>query len=97
MAADRQLAYKLIDQLDGSQLDKVVRLLETIVDPVSRAIANAPLDDEPLTEEDRRAVAESREWFKMIPEGISFETILADCGLTLDELKNAPADPHPNQ
>jgi len=34
------------------------------LDSLSRKMANAPLDDEPFTEEDRQAVAEADEWLK---------------------------------
>jgi hypothetical protein len=32
-------------------------------DPVARAIANAPIEDEPISEEERQAVARSEAWF----------------------------------
>jgi len=37
---------------------------ETIVDPVAAALRNAPLDDEPETEEDKLAAAVAREWLR---------------------------------
>jgi len=45
------------------------------------------LDDEPMTEEDERAVKESREWFKHNP-GIPFEQVVAELGFTMEEVKN---------
>jgi hypothetical protein len=39
-------------------------MLEALLDPVSRAIANAPVDDEPLTAAEEKALEESREWSK---------------------------------
>jgi hypothetical protein len=39
-------------------------MLEALLDPVSRAIANAPIDNEPVTKEEEKALAESREWLK---------------------------------
>jgi hypothetical protein len=67
MAADtlepKKHAHQLLDQLDDGQIAAVVRLLEVMLHP----------DDEPLTEEDRRAIAASREWFKKNTEGISFD------------------------
>jgi hypothetical protein len=44
-----------------SRVAAVVRLLEAMADPVARAIANAPLDNEPVTEEEEQALNESRE------------------------------------
>ena len=43
---------------------------------VARAIANAPVDDEPVTEE-ARALGEAREWLKQ-NKGITHEPVLAD-------------------
>lgn len=63
-------------------------LLEAMLDPVSRAIANAPIDDEPETDEERQAVAEANQWFKENPEGIPFEDVLAEFGLTVADIKS---------
>jgi hypothetical protein len=55
---------------------------QTPTDPVSRAIANAPEDDEPESESERRAVAESKAWFaRQRGQGIPHEEILAEFGL----------------
>jgi len=65
MAEDeKRQAHDLIDRLPPTQLSAVVGLLEAMLDPVSRAIANAPVDDEPETEQERQAVAESKAWFE---------------------------------
>ena len=63
-AHSRQQAHELIDRIAPSQVNAVVGLLETMLDPVSRAIANAPLDDEPETEEDKLAATEARDWLR---------------------------------
>ena len=62
-------------------------LLEVMVDPVSRALANASVDDEPLTQDEERAIAEAREWLKHNP-GIPFEQVVAELGFTMEEVKN---------
>ena len=64
MSGTRQHAHELIDRLPEPQLSALVGLLETIVDPVTAALRNAPVDDEPVTEEEERAVAEAREWLR---------------------------------
>ena len=64
MSGTRQHAHELIDQLPEPQLTALVGLLESIVDPVAAALRNAPVDDEPVTEEEERAVAEAREWLR---------------------------------
>jgi len=88
-ANEKQQAHELIERLAPSQVSAVVGLLEAMLDPVSRAIANAPVDDEPETEQERQAVAESRAWFERRGgQGISHEEVLADFGLTPDDLKN---------
>ena len=58
-----------------------------MLDPVSRAIANAPVDDEPLTKDDAHALDEAREWLKR-NEPIPHEQVLAELGITLEEIEN---------
>ena len=83
----RQRAHELIDCLPDAQISALVGLLTTIVDPVTVALRDAPFDDEPITEEEERAVAESREWFKHNP-GIPFEQVVAELGFTMEQVKN---------
>jgi hypothetical protein len=47
--------HRLIDDLDDEQ---AARLLQIVSDPLERSLMLAPLDDEPLTEEDKAAIAE---------------------------------------
>jgi hypothetical protein len=60
--SEREHAHELIDRLPEAQLSALVGLLETIVDPVATALRKAPLDDEPESEDEKQAVAESRDW-----------------------------------
>jgi hypothetical protein len=85
---EKQQAHELIERLPPAQRTAVVGLLEAMLDPVSRAITNAPLDDEPESEEERRAVAEAKEWLQRNP-GIPFEEVLTDFGLTVSDLKDS--------
>jgi len=71
-AEQKQHAHELVDRLDTGQLDAVVRLLEVMTDPVARSLANAPIDDEPVTEEEARAIAAARAAFDR-GEGIPYE------------------------
>jgi hypothetical protein len=88
----KRRAHELIDRLPPSQLSAVVGLLKAMLDPVSRAIANAPVDDEPETEQERKAVAESKAWFERRGgKGIPQEEVLADFGLPPDEFKKQKA------
>jgi hypothetical protein len=87
MAADKQHAHELIERLDPSQVSAAVGMLERLLDPVARGIANAPIDDEPETEEERQAVAKSKAWFQQrAGQGIAHEEVLAEFGLTPDDL-----------
>lgn len=53
--------HRLVDLLPREQWDEAMdRLRDLLDDPVLRALAEAPLDDEPETEEERAAVAEAK-------------------------------------
>jgi hypothetical protein len=68
----------LLDQLGAAQFDAIVRLLEVML----------PGKDDELSAEDRRAVADSREYFRQNPEGgIPFEQVVAECGFTMDQVR----------
>ena len=86
MANTKEHAYELIDRLPPTQLSAVVGLLEAMLDPVSRAIANAPFDDEPVTAEEEKALGEAREWSKH-NKGIPHEQVLAELGITQEEIE----------
>ena len=85
MADTKEHAHELIERLAPRQVTAVVGLLEAMLDPVSRAIANAPVDDEPLTAEEEKAIAEARQWLKHNP-GIPHEQVLAELGITQEEI-----------
>ena len=85
----KQQAHELIDRMSTGQVSAVVGLLETMLDPVSRAIANAPIDDEPETEDECQAVAESKAWMTEHPgQGIPHEDILREFGLSPEDLSH---------
>jgi hypothetical protein len=86
MADTKEHAYELIDRLPPTQLSAVVGLLEAMLDPVSLAIANAPIDDEPITPEEAKALDQAREWFKH-NQGIPHEQVLAELGITQEEIE----------
>ena len=82
-AHTKEQAHELIERMASSQISAVVGLLETMLDPVSRAIANAPFDDEPESEGERRAVAESKAWLAQHPgQTISHAEMMAEFGLS---------------
>jgi hypothetical protein len=60
MSDTRQQAHHLIDRLPEPQLAGLVRILETILAAAAAALRDAPLDDEPESEDEKAAVAEAR-------------------------------------
>jgi hypothetical protein len=82
----KKQAHELIDRLRPAQVTAVVGLLEAMLEPVSRSVPDASVDDEPETEQERRAVAESKAWFEQHGgRGIPHEEVLADFGFTADD------------
>jgi len=84
---ERRQAHAYLDRLPAAQVSAVRSLLEAMLDPVARAMANAPVDDEPVTEEEERAVAEARESLKR-NGGIPLEQMVAELGFTMEEVKS---------
>jgi hypothetical protein len=91
---ERQQAHAYLDLLPPEQLSAVRGLLETMLDPLSRTLANAPIEDEEISEEEERAVAESIEWLKH-NKPISHEEVLAEFGLTMDDFERMGREPLP--
>jgi hypothetical protein len=82
MTDPRQQAHELIDRMPETQISALVGLLKTIVDPVATALRNAPLDDEPETEEEKQAVAKARVWLQRNGgKGIPHEEAMRRLGL----------------
>ena len=77
---EKQHAHQLIDQLPPTQLSAVVGLLEAMLEPISRVIANAPIEEEEVTPEVAAAI-EHRRASLARGEGIPHEEILREFGL----------------
>lgn len=65
MNTEREELHRIIDAIPEEKLSAIGKLLKDAVevvidDPVRRALANAPLDDEPETEEEKQAVEEGK-------------------------------------
>lgn len=58
-----------------------------MLDPFERMLATAEVDDEPVTEEERRDIEASREWFRH-NQGIPFEQVVTELGFTMEEVTN---------
>ena len=87
LVQQKQLAHGMIERLGPEKLNAVVGLLEVMLDPLDLVLAAAEIDDEPVSEEERREIEVSREWFKQ-NKGIPFEQVVSDLGLTLEEVRN---------
>jgi len=87
VVSDKHHAHELIERLPVSQLEAVIRFLEfVLLDPVSRSIAMAPVDDEPLTAEEEQALARADAWLnERGGRGIPHEEVLAEFGLTMKD------------
>ena len=48
--------------------------------PANSNLIEVMIHDDELSEDDRRAVAASREYFRQGGEGLSFEHVVAECG-----------------
>ena len=92
----RNHVHALVDQLPPVQLAAVESLLQSMLDPLSRKLALAPIDDEPFTDEDRQAVAEADEWRKHNAP-IQLENVLADFGLTMTDWDAMGKTPQPDE
>jgi len=89
MAASKEHAHELIERLAPSQVSAVIGMLEALLDPVARAIANAPIDDEPLPSAEEKALDEARKWSKH-NKSIPHEQVLAELGVSQEEIDHFP-------
>ena len=85
LTQERQQAHALLDMLPVEKLTAVVHLLQAISDPVARSLANAPIDDERVSAEEERALAQSRQWLKH-NDAIPHKQVLAELGITQEEI-----------
>ncbi|MCX6612165.1 MAG: hypothetical protein NTW74_15080 [Acidobacteria bacterium] len=74
-------AHALLDQLPPAKLGAVRSLLAVMVDDDEH--------DEELTEEDRRALRASVEYFRNGGQGIPFEEVVAELGFTMEQIHDA--------
>ena len=60
--------------------------MEAMLDPLSRALAIAPPEDEEISQDEEQAVAEAREWLK-VNRPIPHEGLLAELGLSMAQFE----------
>jgi hypothetical protein len=77
MAGTKDHVHELIDRLAPSQLDAVAALLEVMIDPVSRSVASAPVEEEEILPE-TAAELDAAHAAIARGEGISHEEILRE-------------------
>jgi hypothetical protein len=81
---DKQQLHTMVELLAPEQVHALRGLVEVMLDPLSRKLAMAPIEDEEISEEEERAVAEAREWLKH-NKPISHEEVLSEFGLSMDD------------
>lgn len=93
----KQQAHELIDRLSIGQASAVVALLEAMLDPVSAALANAPMDDEPVSAEEARDIADAHAAYGR-GEVTPHEEVLAEFGVSPEDFERmgrTPLEPDP--
>jgi hypothetical protein len=86
VANPKQQAHELIERMPQTQIPVVIGLLQRMLDPVTRSLVEAPLDDEIASEEEQRSVAASKAWLES-NDPISNDEILADFGITSEDFQ----------
>jgi|SRR5580658_7357858 hypothetical protein len=90
--SERQQAHFLLDALPDEKISVARNLLEEMVDLLSRTLANAPIDDEPISEEEARDIAKARASLAR-GEGIPHEEILREFGLSSEDFERMGRTP----
>jgi hypothetical protein len=94
----KQQAHELIERLAPGQVAAIVGLLQVMLDLASSAIASTPIEDEPISEEENRAVADSKAWLKENAP-IPNDEILSEFGLSPEDFERmgrTPLEPESN-
>jgi len=76
----RQQAHTLLDMLPQEKLAAVRSLLEVMVEPLSRSLASAPIEEEEVTPETAAALDRARTSLAR-GEGIRHEDVLREFGM----------------
>jgi hypothetical protein len=88
----KQHAHELIDRMAPGQLSAVVSLLEIILDPLARTLANAPFDDEPVSEDEARQIDAARDALAR-GDRIPHDEVLAELGLSSEDFERMGRTP----
>jgi hypothetical protein len=91
---EKQQVHELIDRLAPTQVTAVRGLLEAMLDPMARAVANGDADDEPVTAEDRTRFRDGQAWLTQRGgQGIPMEQVLAEFGLKPEDFPTPSEHP----
>jgi hypothetical protein len=90
--SDKAHAQHLLDQLAPDQVAAVVHVMEVMLDPLSRKLANAPPEDEEIYAEEERTAEQAREWLKN-KQAIPHEDVLSEPGLTMADFERMGRTP----
>jgi hypothetical protein len=96
LTQQRHHAHAFLDRLPADQLTAVCGLLESMLSPLDRKLALAPIDDEPLTPEDAVAIRAAIASLEK-NGGVPMEDVLADFGLTMDDFHKMAETPLPEE
>ena len=80
LSRQRQRAHDLLDGLSPEKLEAARSLLEVMVEPLSRSLASAPVEDEEITPETAAVLDRSRASLAR-GEGIPHDEVLREFGL----------------
>ncbi len=80
LTQERQQAHALLDMLPKEKLTAVRSLLEVMLEPLSRSLASAPVEEEEITPETAAALDRARASLAR-GEGIPHEDILREFAL----------------
>ena len=76
-AGIRKELHEEIDRMTDEEVRGLKDYMATYPDPVAATFRNAPIDDEPFTEEDQRLLAEAQQWLKQNGgKGIPHEEVM---------------------
>lgn len=96
LTEQRHHAHAFLDRLPADQLAAVCGLLESMLSPLDRKLALAPIDDEPLTPEDAAAIQAGMASLEK-NGGVPMEEVLADFGLTMEDFHKMAETPLPEE
>jgi len=96
LTQQRQHAHAFLDRLPADQLAAVCGLLESMLSPLDRKLALAPIDDEPLTREDADAIRVAIASLEK-NGGVPIEDVLSEFGLTMDDFHKMAEIPLPEE